>query len=867
MLKKDLGEFLKNQVLSRILKWLSERYCPEHVRKPLIGDRRSFSRRLWDYNWVRFFGVDGLVLLMLLGLVLYCMQLWAIHQLVFNNNASLELRFPSWLFARFQYAFQIPLFALVVMSIAVLTKAMRLRTISPAAATLFAVILLTLVVGNMNYSYFERLMITEVGNNQVIQLAVQQLSSGLNAKSQTNNAQKHLVIAERLLRGAIHDSLSPEELSTIWMCLSVIAYYKQDFGKSIEEACRCLSLNPDKEVAEKATMLLRYSIYYLAHEKGTQFAEAMVNEIRHRYGTRCAVEASPYWLAISPELMTAFEADIFQSRGPWWEYFPKTGQVNALANKERFNNDMAYLEQLVDAYPDEGYLDYALFLLGHYLDLIVHCPNSDLLEEAHYAWALQAFNQKLYGEAVRRFGVFVDRFNGHEWSDDALWRMAKAYFMLGDYIRALQYLTMAKNQLAGGMAGVDPYADIAYILDVRMTDEQIRQYAQLNTDAEVGLIITFTLAEKYFVSGRLSESLSLYDAVIQSAEQVEPIRYTVRPGDTWHAIASRFHFPDWKYLIGTRQVDNLNNIIAGQVLTIPSPTARLAQICLRRKSTIARIESILAKGPPDSIYELANFYSVNPDVFKNAFLLDPSLATIESEGVPLEYFLMHNAPYRLAELLMILLEDYPQFVAGLRDEYGPPGVRFTGTEAVLYRMGEAYDQAASDRALADPAAIDRIRQKAVASYRNLLIRLPEKSREFDVVYERIGAVYLHRWDGRKGLPWGYAETDVRGLLKEYQRLSQEYPHHHLANNALNWVAWAYCYLANFYTFSPEYMENPDWQEYQENYRRALEIYEQLAGMDPLSGITRNAIEATAIIREKLADPTKRVPVPWQRWSW
>jgi len=63
------------------------------------------------------------------------------------------------------------------------------------------------------------------------------------------------------------------------------------------------------------------------------------------------------------------------------------------------------------------------------------------------------------------------------------------------------------------------------------------------------------------------------------------------------------------------------------------------------------------------------------------------------------------------------------------------------------------------------------------------------------------------------------------------------------------------------------MYPPGSVEYEQNYREALAVYRELAQMDPLSGITKNAIEVATIIEGKLADPDKRIPVPKERWGW
>jgi len=426
---------------------------------------------------------------------------------------------------------------------------------------------------------------------------------------------------------------------------------------------------------------------------------------------------------------------------------------------------------------------------------------------------LQAFEEQSYKEAVRRYRSILDHFENHDWRNDALWRIAKAYFALGNYPQALRYLTLSKNELYAdsNVHEVNLYCDIAYVADVGLDKEGIQQYARLNTDPEVDLILKFTLALKHLASGEYDKAQALYEKLAELDPDVEELTYSTEE-----------HFG----------------------LT-------LAQLSAEKIEVIDRIEEILEASPPDSIYDLAEFCSFNPSVFENRLLGYLSCVNIAKGVFPPDYFMTHNALYRSAELLNTLVDSYPDFER---------------TEEVIRMVAENYEAAASDPTLMDPAAIEQIRVKAVAAYRWLLARLPEDSGEFDEVFEAIGGVYLNRPDFDRPWPWRYTEADIRGLQREYTRLAEEYPNHHLANNALNWVAWSYCYLANLYTFSPD-AEKPAWMKYEQNYRQALAVYRQLSQMDPFSGITRNAIKAASIIEKKLTDPSQRTPVPRERWSW
>jgi tetratricopeptide (TPR) repeat protein len=821
-----------NRILPSVLNWFYDRYFPQHVRQGLPGDKRPLAQRLWSYNKGRIFGIDGLALLSLCAFLLYYLQLQAIYRLVFAGDPSFEFLFPSIFFAWFQYALQIPIFAILLIVLVFFFVAIRQRTLSRRAAIFSAVLLLVLVIANASYGPIEGWMIAQKGALRVFELAEDQYAQAKEAEqsSQVELAKKHYAITERLFRRIGKGQHLLNRDAEIWAYLSHIDYQEQRFETSFEEACKSLLVNSDVPQTEIAIESLRGSIYDLAHTGDTEYAEAFLERIAVRYGEPCVSEASPYWLAISPDLMNAFEIDIFQKHAAWWKYFPvrierdipseryveyvEERERQIRLNRQRYEQDMAYLERLVETFPDKNYVDYALFFLGRYLDIIVSHRNSPLLDEAYYAWGLQAFGGQSYKEAVRRYRSFLDRFENHDWRDDALWRIAKAHFVLGDYPQALRYLTLSKNEPYADsyVHEVDLYCDIAYVMDVGMNEEEIQHYARLNTDPEVDLILKFTLALKYLGSEEYDKAQALYEKLVEPYPGLEVSAYLTEEED-----------------LG---------------LT-------LARLSAEKIKMINKIEEILEASPPDSLYDLAEFYSFNPSIFENRLLGYLSCVNIVEGGFPPDYFMTRNAPYRAAELLRTLVESYPDLER---------------LEAVIRIMAESYDTAASDRTLTDPAAIEQMRVGAVAGYRWLLARLPEDSTEFDEVFEAVGAVYLHRPNFYEPGLWYYTEADIRGLQREYTRLAKEYPNHHLTNNALNWVAWSYCYLANLYVFAPD-VEDPDWAEYEENYRQALAVYRQLSKMDPLSGITQNAIKAAAIIEEKLANPNERTPVSEERWRW
>jgi hypothetical protein len=114
---------------------------------------------------------------------------------------------------------------------------------------------------------------------------------------------------------------------------------------------------------------------------------------------------------------------------------------------------------------------------------------------------------------------------------------------------------------------------------------------------------------------------------------------------------------------------------------------------------------------------------------------------------------------------------------------------------------------------------------------------------------------------RAGFIPDYSLDKVDTMISESQRLVTLYPDHHLANNLLNWMAWGYCYKANYFGLESNL---PD---YLDSYKLALATYRLLLADYPSGKIAKNAKRAIKIIEEKLANEDKRVPIDPELWYW
>ncbi|MDX1671591.1 MAG: tetratricopeptide repeat protein, partial [Balneolaceae bacterium] len=113
-------------------------------------------------------------------------------------------------------------------------------------------------------------------------------------------------------------------------------------------------------------------------------------------------------------------------------------------------------------------------------------PDSELGKKALF-WSADAhYNLRQYGPASRQFGVFVERYSGHELTGAAHYSLGWSYFNLGDYANAIEPFETFLNNYEAPSIALYPYD----------TDTQLR------------------LGDSYYAMGRYDEAIGAYEMAI-----------------------------------------------------------------------------------------------------------------------------------------------------------------------------------------------------------------------------------------------------------------------------------------------------------------------------------------------------------------
>ena len=585
----------------------------------------------------------------------------------------------------------------------------------------------------------------------------------------------------------------------------------------------------------------RSAVYVLAHDPawGLQRTLDWIAQLTAEFPD-CQKMASPFWLAIPPEIAwdierghwgpetmgQLYDATSLSRDNPIDEMLSDTDirescKSNPAENLrqvprdkyesyQRCEYDMRLAEELLGRFPQDPYGGFAKFFLGR-LDEIVeegYSANPDVYDLASYEKGWRQYHAGDYEGALLTFERFMFRMEtpageaDHPWRDDALWRASLCHESLGQYIAALQKL----SQMEGAGDGYIPdYADMnanaLYVADVLMPVADLTRVVSENLFPNLRPILKYTLAERLLAEGSYAAARQLF---LEIAGEYQ--------GQVFEPILGK------KYSL---------SVLAGQKATV-------AEILLNYQETHAEDANLL----------VADYLETYP-----AFS-------------PLENELRHYIPmfdYRDITADYLVGRSKTYVAARLREDYVNAHPRDPGVPDLILIIARGYETVASWEDL--PAAEDflpMVRRKASDTYLRYLDLVPQTTgSEVDEALEHAGSLYLSRCLYES--TFACDMESILGMRNVYLKLVDQYPEHRLANNFLNWIAWSYCYEAN--------LPGNSEQQYVDAYTLALAAYSRIAENYPDGSIGENARKNIAIIQEKIRDPSNRANFPPIEWGW
>jgi hypothetical protein len=119
-------------------------------------------------------------------------------------------------------------------------------------------------------------------------------------------------------------------------------------------------------------------------------------------------------------------------------------------------------------------------------------------KEDPYSWIMEMqYGDSQYdpGREIPGWVKFLEEFPRHPAADDAAYRLARCYEITGQYANALNALEKALNSPDGDIR-YHVAGRMVYVPDVRMTEAQLEEIAAGKIDAEMQLLVDYTLAVK-----------------------------------------------------------------------------------------------------------------------------------------------------------------------------------------------------------------------------------------------------------------------------------------------------------------------------------------------------------------------------------
>jgi outer membrane protein assembly factor BamD (BamD/ComL family) len=546
--------------------------------------------------------------------------------------------------------------------------------------------------------------------------------------------------------------------------LSGARYHQNDYEASVAAACDyARQASSAQRYWQPNIITLRWAIYELG--KTSANLDEAIQRLDRITSCQGVVEASPFWLAISPKLyLVATDLYAFDQANP----DPET---------------RAALQRLVERYPHEAYADLALLALGDYDQLIQQYPESSWLDRAYYGRAARADENNDLEQARLAYQAFIDRFPTHPRTVRTMRRVGHILEEQGDPAAALRYFLQAPYPV-GAPDETEGYAapfreDILYLLDVKMTADDVQRFIARHPTVPAPALLRFSLAANLLAEDRYAEARAIFQSLAQAA-----------PAGTKLQRLSQ---------------DNLDKI--------------------------AVIQAALSNSDPEAMLNLALYLLQDRPVFYNELWNDHRRATVDGRGAPWSYYLQHNDDLRAIALLQKYLDQHP----------GAPRA-----EEALFALGQAYAALGGSNAFLPfdaPSGYDvkALRQKAVETFTTLVRKYPN-SKYFDRALAETGLVYIED-----------EPVEPEPAIKQFRALARNYPEHHLANNALNWVAYLECELAD--------AEQSGSAARREKYEQAQTDYQVILDKYPDGHVGRTAQRNMLAIQDALAHPEKYTYAP------
>lgn len=392
----------------------------------------------------------------------------------------------------------------------------------------------------------------------------------------------------------------------------------------------------------------------------------------------------------------------------------------------------AQMRDLVAKYPYDPYIDVVSFLLGDFVE-IMQDDRSPIRDLAFYAQANRLRREGDLEGAISVYSAYLDTFPHTPLSDDVACDLAVTYRMTGNYRAAWTALCLAS---------VLPDGDMRY-----------------STELEAVRMLDLLVPIEEFES--LRSASGSYCAIMNVLEY----SYGERLMAEGEFASARAQFEKVKSLY---------------------PTSEAASWCDHNIEIIERFMAITRSSQDDKKLQFAEFLADNFNAYSlDSDPCDPSHLTFYNELWRYRrrdaLYVEQQNPNISADTIVDYYKHHSDFLVALRivEEFIVEHPHHPRIMDAMWLRARLYRQLSVDSAFL-PSVIESMtqqamREKAHLAYQDIVDLNPGVDQAVQAMAER-AQIYLLR-------PYDYQRA-----ITEFRRLVHAYPDHHLANNALMWVA-------------------------------------------------------------------------------
>lgn len=259
--------------------------------------------------------------------------------------------------------------------------------------------------------------------------------------------------------------------------LGQISFREGNYKNCIWIFSRLLTIYPQTEIRDEIYTSLRWSILNYVNKSSFENSLNFIDSLYKEYKLE---EISPYYLIVDP------------------------GNLYTINKEEREYKELSKkFSYIYKKYGNRKYVDYAMYMLGNYDQIIKNYRNrSDIIDKVYFTKAEVLYYQSSYKEAINAYNNYIKEFPNNNYCDNAQYQIASCYEKMGNYVQAVYEYNKAIGLPDSDMATASKYKAL-YLTEQYLIPKDIAKLVKKQRNT----LFYYCLAVKYLETMDLGKAV------------------------------------------------------------------------------------------------------------------------------------------------------------------------------------------------------------------------------------------------------------------------------------------------------------------------------------------------------------------------